>query len=61
MANYEQNCKAGTEMANNKLPVANTTFGALVNIETTKDVPNSGQSTTTAPPPVTLGSQTAST
>jgi hypothetical protein len=60
MINYEQNginSNGDTESTNEKLPVANTTFGALVAIET-KDTSNSCQS---APPPVALGNQTAAT
>lgn len=44
-----------------ELPVANTTFGALVDIETTKNSSSSNQSNSTAPPPVAVGNQTAAT
>ena len=47
--------------SNGQLPVANTTFGALVAVETTKDSSSNSQSNSTAPPPVALGNQTAAT
>ncbi|CAI8014936.1 Protein pangolin, isoform J [Geodia barretti] len=61
--NYEHANTSGSksEGPGEKLPVANTTFGALVNIETTKDASTSGQSTSSAIPPVTLGNPTATT
>ena len=60
---YEQRntSSSKSEGSGEKLPVANTTFGALVDIETTKDASTSRQSTSSALPAVTLGNPTATT
>ena len=62
-SNYnEQHNSSSSKSEGEKLPVANTTFGALVDIETTKDASStSGQSNSSALPPVTLGNPTATT